>query len=283
MVVECLDEKLAWSYTYDSAGNITAKRFHENPVFDMVNGIPVIKELGPYTESKTITYEYKDVCKDLSTSYNGHSIQYDEIGNPLNYYGLTINGEESNVNLDWDGRLLTTAISKDGKNRYEYTYDASGLRTGKTIFQKETYTILSTDENGNAILQEYTDFIKNAQIEYIWADGVIVGYQTTAFTPIEIDGIYSVDSNGKVITKVSNSIIIRPLYNEFNEPLGVNCYSTTANKSETFYFVKDAQGNVRSIYSLENDYTIDLNYDAFGNFSLGISGAPIEKHSKLYH
>lgn len=277
LIVECVDENMVWSYTYDAGGNLTSKNFHENPQFELVNGTPVLKDIGPHTASKTITYEYKNACKDLLTSYNGHAIRYDEIGNPLNYYGLSTNGEEINVNLEWTGRLLTAAVSEDGKNKYEYTYDASGLRTGKTIFQKETYTVLSTDENGNIASQEYTDFIKSAHIEYVWADGVIVGYQTTAFTPIEdADGNYSIDSNGKVITEASNSIIIRPLYNEFNEPLGVNCYSTTEEEAETFYFVKDAQGNVRSIYSLENDYTIDLNYDAFGNISLGISGAPID-------
>ena len=87
------------------------------------------------------------------------------------------------------------------------------------------------------------------------------------------------DDNGVVVKESNVSIIVKPLYNDYNEPLGVNCYITTQDDvlSETFYFIKDAQGNVRSIYSMEYDYAINMNYDAFGNYSLNMSGTAIDE------
>lgn len=69
------------------------------------------------------------------------------------------------------------------------------------------------------------------------------------------------------------------LYNEDGEALGVNCHSELegVNKSLTFLFVKDAQGNVVSISALEGGYFFNLSYDAFGNPSLEVTGSEVDK------
>ena len=51
-------------------------------------------------------------------SYNGTQINYDALGNPLNYTANVFNSSEVNMNLEWDGRLLTAATAVDGSNRY---------------------------------------------------------------------------------------------------------------------------------------------------------------------
>ena len=57
------------SYNYDNGGNITSKT---------VNGT-------------TISYGYADTnWTDKLTSYNGQSITYDAIGNPLSYRGWVV-------------------------------------------------------------------------------------------------------------------------------------------------------------------------------------------------
>ena len=59
--------------------------------------------------------------KDLLTSYNGQSITYDTIGNPLSYRGMT---------LTWaNGRQLAT-LTKSGATS-SYSYDINGNRTKK--------------------------------------------------------------------------------------------------------------------------------------------------------
>ena len=56
------------TYTYDTRGNILSKT----------------------ASGQTVTYTYGDsTWKDLLTSYNGQTITYDTIGNPLSYRGMT--------------------------------------------------------------------------------------------------------------------------------------------------------------------------------------------------
>jgi hypothetical protein len=73
-------------YTYDNAGNITAK----------IRYAFTTGTLG--TAQSTTNYTYgNSAWRDLLTSYGGSSISYDTIGNPINY------GENS---LAWQGREL---------------------------------------------------------------------------------------------------------------------------------------------------------------------------------
>ena len=73
--------------------------------------------------ARTIQYGYAQTgWKDLMTSYNGQSITYDEIGNPLTY--------RDGMTMTWTGRQLTT-LTQNGKTA-SYKYDADGLRLEKT-------------------------------------------------------------------------------------------------------------------------------------------------------
>ena len=61
----------------------------------------------------------------MLTSYDGHAITYDEIGNPLSYY----NGNA--YTFTWEGRRLVGAVK--GSNTVSFTYDDNGIRTSKTV------------------------------------------------------------------------------------------------------------------------------------------------------
>ena len=66
-------ENATWVYNYDLGGNITSK----------VRYAYTTGTLGAALE--TIPYSYTDSnWKDKLTAYNGQSITYDAIGNPLN-------------------------------------------------------------------------------------------------------------------------------------------------------------------------------------------------------
>ena len=111
-----------YTYTYDNGGNITAKT---------KNGVEVA-----YTYGNT-------EWKDLLTAYNGTSISYDTIGNPLNW----INGET----FTWSGDRQLTGITK-GDNTISYTYNDNGIRTSKTVNGTRTDYYL----NGTAIIMQKT-------------------------------------------------------------------------------------------------------------------------------
>ena len=67
-------------YSYDNAGNITFK----------VTYALTAEGVIPSSHISTDTYAYSSgQWGDLLTSYNGNTITYDEIGNPLSYYNIS--------------------------------------------------------------------------------------------------------------------------------------------------------------------------------------------------
>ena len=107
------DANKSYTYSYDSRGNILEKKTYAF----------TLGTLG--TAQMTDSYGYAtDSWKDRLTSYNGQTITYDAIGNPLTYN----NG--SAYIFTWEGRQMQSA-TKDLKT-WTYTYNSDGLRTGKT-------------------------------------------------------------------------------------------------------------------------------------------------------
>ncbi len=69
------------------------------------------------------------------TSYNGEAITYDEIGNPLTY--------RDSLSFTWkNGRQL--ASLQNGISVINYTYNADGVRIGKSGAKTVTYTVSGT-------------------------------------------------------------------------------------------------------------------------------------------
>ena len=74
----------------------------------------------------------------MLVNYNGDTITYDEIGNPLNY--------RNGIQLTWEnGRNLKTFRYATG-SRFSYTYDANGMRTSKSSNGVTTYCHLDGDK-----------------------------------------------------------------------------------------------------------------------------------------
>ena len=103
-------------YAYDEFGNIT--------------DVTRTDSSGKVTKNRYV-YSDKTGWQDLLTSYNGHTITYDEIGNPLSYY----NGK--NYSFEWEaGRRLYRSAS--GGNSITYYYNKDGIRTEKSVSGKYT-------------------------------------------------------------------------------------------------------------------------------------------------
>ena len=113
-----------YRYDYDEAGNI------------LTETVSRIGAHGQLYDSRVNAYGYDDAnWGDKLTSYNGETITYDEIGNPLSY--------RDGMTMTWlNGRKLTTLQS--GNDSISYKYDSNGVRTSKTVNGVEyTYEYLN--------------------------------------------------------------------------------------------------------------------------------------------
>ena len=110
--------------------------------------------LTVFHNGQSVSYNYDDLFwGDLLTNYNGTSISYDTIGNPLNW--------RDGMAMTWlHGRELSS-VTKGGKT-FAYSYGADGVRTQKTVdgVTTEYYTVgskLLAEKTGDQVLTFYYD------------------------------------------------------------------------------------------------------------------------------
>lgn len=118
------ENKTVYMYSYDTGGNITAETVNKIGA----NGTPSSTVINRYT--------YGDSnWTDKLTAYNGQSITYDAIGNPMNY--------RDGITMTWkNGRQLATLNNSD--HSVSYSYDSNSVRLSKTVDGvKYTYAYLN--------------------------------------------------------------------------------------------------------------------------------------------
>ncbi len=156
----------SYAYTYNNAGNILTANGHT------------------YTYGNTI-------WRDLLTAYDGQSITYDASGNPLSYYNGT------RWAFTWEnGRSLATAT--DGTTSISYAYDASGLRTSKTVDGVTHYYYYASgkllrETYGSNVLDFFYD--QNGQPFAFKYNGTLYYY----ITNLQGDVIYVLNSSGATV------------------------------------------------------------------------------------
>ena len=143
-----------YSYGYDTMGNIRSK----------TDG------------SVTHLYTYgNSQWADLLTAYDGHTITYDGSGNPLSYY----NGAD--YTFTWEQGRQLASVTKGNKTA-SYTYDMSGVRSGKTVNGVSyEYTTLSgkitrMTWSGNAVDIVYDDAGRPYILRYTPSGGATQTY-----------------------------------------------------------------------------------------------------------
>ena len=100
-----------WTWSYDNAGNILDRK-----IYDYAQGIKT-DQLSSYT------YAYQDSqWGDLLTNYDGDVIEYDSIGNPLDFFPWEFTWEH--------GRQLSSMYKSSAT--WSFTYNADGIRTKRT-------------------------------------------------------------------------------------------------------------------------------------------------------
>ncbi len=127
----------------------------------------IVARSTPTSPTATNTYGYNNAnWGDQLTSFNGNTITYDAIGNPLSYN----NGTLYTYNFTWEnGRRLASATY--GSNTITYTYNDEGVRTGKNVNGTEHIYYL----DGSRIIAET---MGSSLLVYLYdADGSPIGMQ----------------------------------------------------------------------------------------------------------
>lgn len=232
-----LDETTVCSYEYDTAGQLIRennKTLEKTYVFVYdVGGNIVSKDEYDFTEddlselspTDTISYSYDSVWKDKLVNYNGETITYDEIGNPLNYVKQdVIDGSAYNGTLTWNGRQLES-VTIDG-TIYRYSYDSDGLRIRTEKYDSDT--------------NKY-----EGAVNYIWRDGKLSAYS---------------NENSEGVVEQN----IKMLFDDTGETIGYTYYNLEENQQATFYFAKNVFGDIVTVYDDDGEAMVTYSYDAWG-------------------
>ena len=177
-------------YMYDGAGNIVSKKIYPKTNAATVTGTP----------SETIAYGYSDTWWDQMTSYDGKTVTYDAVGNPLSYLGKT---------MTWTkGRLLEKVT--DNQTDYTYTYNMDDLRlrkrnnkTGEVTSYQMTDGVIAAqttkDSSGKVTNKMVFTYDSSDSIIAMRYNGVQYFYRKNGQD--DITGI--VDASGKIVVEYS--------------------------------------------------------------------------------
>ena len=225
-----------YSYTYDELGNITSindgtyttsyeyddlnqlvrendQKANRTYVYTYSNGNITSKKEYAYTTGDlgalqdTITWNYVDsTWGDLLTGFDGTSITYDEIGNPITY---------GNYTIDWNGRRLES-INLNDTEVLSYEYNIDGQRVSKT------YEGVTTEYfyNGSILAGEKTG---NNVIIYMYDNnGDIFGF---TYNGTEYYYIKNAQNDVVAIADASGNVVVRYYYNAWGEI--IDCVDNT--------------------------------------------------------
>ena len=121
-----------WVWTYDTVGNILSRKEHAYTT----------GTLGAVLD--TVNYGYANTqWQDLLTNYDGSPITYDAIGNPLS---------DGRRTYTWENGRQLKSLNQNG-TQVTYTYDGSGLRTGKTVGTGSATQSYSYIYNGDKLVE----------------------------------------------------------------------------------------------------------------------------------
>ena len=157
---------------------------------------------------QSVSYNYDDLFwGDLLTNYNGTSISYDTIGNPLNW--------RDGMAMTWQHGRELSSVTKGGKT-FAYSYGADGVRTQKTVdgVTTEYYTVggkLLAEKTGDQVLTFHYDEkgspyaleLNGTRYYYRYSlQGDVIGlYSTTGAVVAE----YTYDPWGKLLSVTDTS------------------------------------------------------------------------------
>ena len=243
-------------YTYNQAGNLTRRKRYT-----------IDYSLNPTATLENISYVYGDsTWKDLLTSYNGQTITYDAIGNPLNY--------RDGITLTWqNGREL--ASYSDANYDITYSYGADGMRTKKSI--DVLGDVKYVYEGGLLLQMDYLGKIFDFSYD---ANGTPIGFRYNDNGAISYY-YYGVNSRGDIVSiyNVAGGEVVQYTYDAYGKPLttsATSAYTSIADINPLRYrgYVYDRE---TGLYYLQSRYYDPetcrfINADVYCSTGQGITG-----------
>jgi RHS repeat-associated protein len=219
-------------YEYDSGGNIEFKKTYAYTTDDVG------------TVLSTDSYVYNDPnWKDLLKTYNGSTITYDSVGNPLTYNGWTFTWQR--------GRQLATA--SNGTNSLSYQYNDEDVRTKKTVNGVLTQYYL----DGGNVIQEQTG------AETIWyyydANEQLIGFELNG-TPYYY--MYNKTGDITAIVDVSGNVVAKYVYDAWGKILSmtdgsgmdISANTTAVGYKNPYRYKGYRYDNETKLYYLQSRY-----------------------------
>lgn len=193
LVREDKNTKNTWLYEYDANGNITKRKTYN---YTAASAIPT-------TLVSTDTFTYATgTWEDRLVSYNGQSIDYDDIGNPITYLGAS---------LTWRGRELANYTK--GTTSIDYSYDVDSMRYQKVVktngAETSRYNYVYAD--GQLILLSYTANGATQKAKFIYdSAGEVLGFIVNGTTQY----LYVKNLQGDIVAIVNESgvPVVRYIY-----------------------------------------------------------------------
>lgn len=192
--------------------------------------------------NKTYTYSYDS---------NGNILSKTEYAYTTGALGTATNTTTYGYDTQWKDKLVSVGdqtITYDNIGNPTSYLGATLTWEGRnlTSYEDETQTVqYEYDENG----MRYRATVTNKEdgqggsFEYVWVDGKLI---STVFV-----------SDGSTQTA-------KYLYNDFDEPVGM-VVTDEDGAISTYYYLKNAQGDITNIVSAYGGKMVEFTYDAFGN------------------
>ena len=205
--------------------------------------------LDSVTNNGTVTtFGYTDVAHpDRLTSYNGKAITYNDNGGVASYDG-------------WDYTWTKGKLSRIKKNMG----NSSRAIIGPGLAPSKTYTF-GYNGLGQRISQNYSYFFLGDSIIPV-QQGEITAYNKS----------FSYDHLGRLIAENidktfhgvgTESSKIVYLYDE-SGIIGMQYTNSTTATTNTYYFLRNLQGDVVAIYDTTGNKVVEYSYDAWGNCTI---------------
>ena len=224
------NQKLNKSFrcTYNSNGNINFKKEYAYTAGDLPSS-PLI----------THTYSYSSTYPDRLISFDGQTISYDNVGNPILYRGKS---------LSWiKGSLLSQVI--DGSNYIDFDYDGLNQKISKSTNNGTTdYAYIDSQ-----LIIEYRG---NKTIKYLYSHQGVIGFVLSGYgSSLNLNGIYLYEKNIQqdiiAIRNINNSIVARYHYDAWGNH---KVYKPDGTEETSTSFI----GNINPIRYRSYYYDTDL-------------------------